>query len=65
MTTTDSEKIAALKTGAQIMNAIAHPEIAAVLDIPLGTSKGWLFEARRELQRLLSGGDGAVLRRIK
>ena len=31
MTTTDREKIAALKTGAQIMNAIAHPEIAAVL----------------------------------
>ena len=47
------------------VEGLAHSEIAAVLDIPLGTSKGWLFEARRELQRLLSGGDGAVLRRIK
>lgn len=44
-----------------------HSEIATILNIPLGTSKGWLFEARRELQRLLSMGSDsgrAGLRRI-
>ena len=44
-----------------------HSEIAAILNIPLGTSKGWLFEARRELRRLLSTGSdsgNAGLRRI-
>lgn len=44
-----------------------HSEIATILNIPLGTSKGWLFEARRELQRLLSKGSDpgpAGLRRV-
>lgn len=31
-----------------------HAEIAAVLEIPEGTSKAWLFEARKELKRMLS-----------
>jgi DNA-directed RNA polymerase specialized sigma24 family protein len=31
-----------------------HSEIAAILQIPEGTSKAWLFEAKRELQRLLT-----------
>ena len=30
-----------------------HSEIAAILDIPDGTSKSWLFEAKRALQHLL------------
>ncbi len=47
------------------VEGLTHAEIASVLDIPLGTSKGWLFEARRELQRLLAQGGGAALRRVK
>jgi RNA polymerase sigma-70 factor (ECF subfamily) len=31
-----------------------HAEIAEVLEIPEGTSKAWLFEARKELKRMLS-----------
>jgi DNA-directed RNA polymerase specialized sigma24 family protein len=31
-----------------------HSEVAAILEIPEGTSKKWLFEAKRELQRLLT-----------
>jgi RNA polymerase sigma-70 factor (ECF subfamily) len=31
-----------------------HSEIASILDIPEGTSKAWLFEARNELRQLLS-----------
>jgi len=46
------------------VEGLTHAEIASVLDIPPGTSKGWLFEARRELQRLLSEAGGA-LRRVK
>jgi RNA polymerase sigma-70 factor, ECF subfamily len=30
-----------------------HSEVAAILEIPEGTSKKWLFEAKRELKRLL------------
>jgi RNA polymerase sigma-70 factor (ECF subfamily) len=33
-----------------------HSEVAAILEIPEGTSKKWLFEAKRELQRLLKEG---------
>ena len=32
-----------------------HSEIAAMLEIPEGTSRKWLFEAKRELKRLLMG----------
>jgi RNA polymerase sigma-70 factor (ECF subfamily) len=31
-----------------------HSEVAAILEIPEGTSKKWLFEAKRELKRLLT-----------
>jgi RNA polymerase sigma-70 factor (ECF subfamily) len=35
------------------VEGMTHSEIASVLDIPEGTSKSWLFEAKRELQRML------------
>jgi RNA polymerase sigma-70 factor (ECF subfamily) len=31
-----------------------HTEIASILQIPEGTSKAWLFEAKKELKRLLT-----------
>jgi RNA polymerase sigma-70 factor (ECF subfamily) len=31
-----------------------HAEIAEALEIPEGTSKAWLFEAKKELKRMLS-----------
>jgi RNA polymerase sigma-70 factor (ECF subfamily) len=33
---------------------LKHSEIAAVLEIPEGTSKSWLFEAKKELRRILA-----------
>ncbi len=33
-----------------------HSEVAAILEIPEGTSKKWLFEAKRELKQLLMIG---------
>ncbi len=36
------------------VEGLKHAEIASVLEIPEGTSKAWLFEAKRELKRLLS-----------
>jgi RNA polymerase sigma-70 factor (ECF subfamily) len=33
-----------------------HSEVAAILEIPEGTSKKWLFEAKQELKRLLTEG---------
>ncbi|HEX3747260.1 MAG TPA: RNA polymerase sigma factor [Bryobacteraceae bacterium] len=36
------------------VEGMKHAEIAAILEIPEGTSKAWLFEAKRELQRLLT-----------
>ena len=33
-----------------------HSEIAAIMEMPEGTSKKWLFEAKRELKRLLMEG---------
>ena len=32
-----------------------HREVAGILEIPEGTSKGRLFEARRQLKRTLAG----------
>jgi len=32
---------------------LRHAEIATVLDIPEGTSKAWLFEAKQKLKRIL------------
>jgi len=31
-----------------------HAEIASILQVPEGTSKSWLFEAKRELKRMLA-----------
>lgn len=36
------------------VEGLKHNEIAGILDIPEGTSKSWLFEAKRTLQRSLS-----------
>ena len=33
-----------------------HSEIAAILEVPEGTSKAWLFEAKKELKRMLMEG---------
>jgi RNA polymerase sigma-70 factor (ECF subfamily) len=38
------------------VEGMKHSEIAAILEIPEGTSKAWLFEAKRELQRILTEG---------
>ena len=35
------------------VEGLRHAEIAAVLEVPEGTSKAWLFEAKKELKRLL------------
>ena len=37
------------------VEGLRHSEVAAILEIPEGTSKKWLFEAKRELKRLLTG----------
>jgi RNA polymerase sigma-70 factor (ECF subfamily) len=36
------------------VEGLKHSEIAAILEIPEGTSKAWLFEAKKELKRLLT-----------
>ncbi len=33
---------------------VEHSEIAAIMEIPEGTSRKWLFEAKRDLKRLLT-----------
>ena len=38
------------------VEGMRHSEIASILEVPEGTSKAWLFEAKKELKRLLSGG---------
>lgn len=35
------------------VEGLRHSEIASILDIPEGTSRAWLFEAKKELKRLL------------
>lgn len=35
---------------------LRHSEIAGILEIPEGTSKAWLFEAKKELKRILTEG---------
>jgi RNA polymerase sigma-70 factor, ECF subfamily len=39
------------------VEGMRHSEIASILDIPEGTSKSWLFEAKKELKRLLTEGS--------
>ena len=36
------------------VEGLKHSEIAAILQIPEGTSKAWLFEAKKELKRVLT-----------
>jgi RNA polymerase sigma-70 factor, ECF subfamily len=36
------------------VEGMRHSEIASILEVPEGTSKAWLFEAKKELKRLLS-----------
>ncbi len=36
------------------VEGLRHSEIAAILEVPEGTSKAWLFEAKKELKRLLT-----------
>ncbi len=36
------------------VEGMRHSEIASVLEIPEGTSKAWLFEAKKELKRILT-----------
>jgi RNA polymerase sigma-70 factor, ECF subfamily len=36
------------------VEGLRHAEIASVLEIPEGTSKAWLFEAKKELKRMLT-----------
>lgn len=36
------------------VEGLKHSEIAAILEAPEGTCRSWLFEAKRELKRLLS-----------
>ncbi len=35
------------------VEGLRHSEIAGILEVPEGTSRSWLFEAKRELKRML------------
>ena len=35
------------------VEGLKHSEIAGILEVPEGTSRSWLFEAKRELKRTL------------
>ncbi len=39
------------------VEGLKHSEIAAILEVPEGTSRSWLFEAKRELKRMLMGSS--------
>ncbi len=36
------------------VEGLRHSEIASILEVPEGTSKAWLFEAKKELKRMLT-----------
>ena len=36
------------------VEGLRHAEIASILEVPEGTSKAWLFEAKKELKRMLT-----------
>jgi RNA polymerase sigma-70 factor, ECF subfamily len=38
------------------VEGLKHSEIANIMEIPEGTSKAWLFEAKKELRRMLTEG---------
>ena len=44
------------------VEGLTHGEIAAILSVAPGTSKGLLFEARRRLRELLDPNTGPVRR---
>jgi RNA polymerase sigma-70 factor, ECF subfamily len=37
------------------VEGLRHSEIAGILEVPEGTCRSWLFEAKRELKRMLMG----------
>ena len=37
------------------VEGLRHSEIAAILEVPEGTSRSWLFEAKCQLKRMLTG----------
>jgi RNA polymerase sigma-70 factor (ECF subfamily) len=37
------------------VEGLKHSEIAGALEVPEGTSRSWLFEAKTQLKRLLMG----------
>ncbi len=39
------------------VEGLKHSEISAVLQVPEGTSRSWLFEAKRDLKRMLMGSS--------
>lgn len=39
------------------VEGLKHSEIAGILDAPEGTCRSWLFEAKRELKRMLMDGS--------
>ena len=36
------------------VEGLRHSEIAAILEVPEGTSRSWLFEAKSHLKRMLT-----------
>ncbi|MEO8369588.1 MAG: RNA polymerase sigma factor [Candidatus Solibacter sp.] len=45
-----------------VVEGLTHAEIAAVVEVPEGTSKAWLFEAKKELKRMLTPHPGPETR---
>jgi RNA polymerase sigma-70 factor, ECF subfamily len=41
------------------VEGLRHSEISSVLEVPEGTSRAWLFEAKRALKQLLTQGSQA------
>jgi RNA polymerase sigma-70 factor (ECF subfamily) len=39
------------------VEGLKHSEISSVLEVPEGTSRAWLFEAKRALKQLLTRGS--------
>ncbi len=43
------------------VEGLRHSEIAAILEVPEGTSRSWLFEAKSALKRILMGKGGRLV----